>query len=146
MNLIRMLVQYRFDNFMKEYDIKMNDFAYDTPHYIKDKNWKKLKQQLILHNYKYEYDTDAYNKIFCYVAIKNIIWKNIINHEIKKRHNYNTLFLYNNYQVENTLYLGNMNYSYLLNTYMPYTFNTALNDNSNKLQSLVVNYIMLLII
>ena len=143
MNLIRILVEYRLDNFIKEYDIEIDDFYYPSRDFINNKKWVILKQKMISHNHKYINNVN--DELFCYVTIKNIIWKNIINHEIRQTSVYKVIFnsfLYNYYHYESMTMFGiSINRNLLLNKSSK-IIDTKLEDNLNKLQTLVINHIM----
>ena len=77
-NPIKLLVKYRLDNFIKKFDIKIEFFNFRITVSERKVSWLELKQKLILHKYV---TTDS-NFRSCLVAIKNIIWKNIISYEL----------------------------------------------------------------
>ena len=76
-NPIKLLVKYRLDNFIKKFNIKIEFFNFRTTISERKASWLELKQKLILHKYV---TTDS-NFIFCFVAIQNVLWKNIIQYK-----------------------------------------------------------------
>ena len=77
---IRLLIEYRVNSLIKEFDIKIELFTIWRS--VCDRNivWEQLKQKLILHKFV----TDDNDYLSCLAAIKNIIWKNIISYEARE--------------------------------------------------------------
>ena len=76
-NPINLLICYRLEKIINEFDIKMENFSFGTSLNDIKTNWLQLKQKLILHKYV----TNDSDFVSCRVAILNIIWKNIIIHK-----------------------------------------------------------------
>ena len=146
MSLIEKLIEIRFYNFIREFDIIITDF--DTYSQInKRKNsWDILKQKLI----KSGYATNEYDIIDCYLLIINMLLKNIITNEIIDDHDkWHTFMPYNGYStitlalpsftpyLSYKAVLGKSNIKY--NPYYPEHW-----ENCTILQTKIINYIMLL--
>ena len=136
MNPIQVLVKWRLDNLKKELD------------FITDKRgqWKKIQTNLVF--FKYILNNKSDDKWYYYAVIKNIIWKNIINYEIKyyTYHHIkclNTHMLYNNYRKTE----ADINYNVLsLDNELLLNLNDKLmlQDNLNIMQLRIINYITLI--
>lgn len=140
MSLIERLVEIRLDNFIKEYDIDISCFG-ETSMYINRKvSWDLLKQKLIKHNVI----IDDCNEFDCYLVIENIIWKNIMVFNMVDN-NCCTYMHHNNFQNKRLIYRNEnpyLSYNILLNkNWIHYA---KLKDNCSKLETKIINYMMLL--
>ena len=139
MSLIEKLVAKRLDNFIKEYDIDINCFGINILNNRKV-SWQQLKQKFIKDNLV----ADCCDACDCYLIIKNNIWKNIITYNIINnewhiyRHHNNT----HDTSPVFRQYCPYLSYDTLLNKIS----NTSVqsNDNCTKLETKIINYIMLL--
>ena len=143
MALIEKLVERRLDNFIKEFDIDMNCFSVTSTNNTIKINWHKLTQKLI----EYGHVTNHSHTFNCYYVIKNIVWKNILFYDITNEKIHLNMY-HNNYQIITPIFRYHMHtYPFLsrediLNRNRD--FYSMLIDNCTKLQTKIINYIMLL--
>ena len=139
MSLIEKLVRLRIDSFQKEFDIDINDFA--VTNNIRKMCWRSLKPKLLTH----KYITSEYDLYDCFLAIINIIWRNIMTYKIIDQSR--CLYMYHN-NFRDTVLLSEINTDVphlcsmvLFNRYTNYP---AQWNNCYVLQTKIINYIMLL--
>ena len=152
MNYIEILVKWRFDNLEKELNINFNSLLYiDKIH--ERAQQKKIQKNLLLLKYItskrtkdqwYYYSED----VWYYVVIKNIIWKNIINYEIKYDAYFNNTYLhshmlYNNFTIKESIITNSMflHYKLLLNHIGQSTMSQ---NNLDIMQSKIITYLILI--
>ena len=139
-NTINLLVVWRFENFIKKFDIKIKNFSRQVSLRDRKVAWLQLKQKLILHKYV-TVDSDI---LCCYMAIKNIIWKNIINYKATYGVYY-THMIHSGYKCDTPLYGTPCLYvEALLNASNINSNNINSNNNLDILQQKIINYLLLL--
>ena len=140
MALIEKLVKIRIDTFLKEFDIDISDLALTDN--IRKINWETLKRKFI----KYNLVTNNHNAYDCYLVINNIIWKNIMTWLILDNKLYIHMY-HNSCQIIKLIcynYYPYLSYDMLLKkNWCDYDIG-VLKDNCSKLQTKIINYIMLL--
>ena len=136
MNPIELLLEWRTDKVLRDFDISVKKFGSMTLHKEREENWIILKKKLISRGYIINNDYTAIN---CYIIIKNIIWKNIIKYKIMTNQCYGYM-LYNNHQYA-LICNGHPNISrwILLNTYIIESRN-----NIHILQDIIIKFLILL--
>ena len=126
MNPIYLLVEYRLNNFMIDFDFKeRNGFTYIS-------RCKEMKQKLI----SYGYITDNLN--YCFAAIKHMIWKNIINYEIVEN-KMRVHMYYNNYISEYPIKIYYIYHDSLLNI----NDDGRSLDNMDIMHDIIINFFLL---
>ena len=138
MNPIQLLLEWRTDNIIRDFDINMENFSPTISNTEREKNWKMLKQKLISRGYII---IDKYAPHICYLIIKNIIWKNIIYYEIAQD-NYCLCSLYNNCQYR--LFYNNSHSAYFTREGLFRGDDTKFLDNINILEDIITKYLILL--
>ena len=135
------MLEIRFDNFIKEFDIDINRFSVYSTDNIRKMAWVLLKQKLLI----CKYITVEYNTLECIVAIKNIIWKNIMNHEIidQSWHVYMYHNKFQHIQLQTLAPTSDFYLSYYILLNRHWHYNPRINDNCCKLQTKIINYIIL---
>ena len=147
-DILGLLIDWRIIKFIREFDINIWDIDSFTDT-KRERQWKILKQKLILHNYVTVKDDFRH----CYVVINNIIWKNIINHKIKYNtdsahyHLYSHM-LYNNYHQTRRLvpkipYFSKHNIPYF-SKHNILNDTTMTRDNFVKMRDFIVIYLILI--
>ena len=134
------MVELRIDTFIKEFDIQISNVDFSLGRNTKKINWETLKQKFIKCNLVINNCT----LLDCYLVIKNIVWKNIINYDVTD--NKFTIYMYhNNFQDIRILAQNKSIYpfSILPNNFSYYYSETK--DNCIKVQSKIINYISYLI-
>ena len=141
--MIKKLVELRIDTFIKEFDIDINSFDLYSMYNTRKVKWEQIKQKFIkcnfLTNKCYAYD--------CYLVINNIIWKNIMGHDIIDNKMYIRMY-HNNFQSMPFVcyifheYYPILSYDRLL--YKKVYRYPELKDNCFVLETKIINYIMLL--
>ena len=135
-NPIRLLVEWRFDNFVKEFN--MSGFMASSENFFID-NGDALKQKLTVFGYTIDINEDSTVINSCYCFIKNIIWKNIINYEnildmihVTMIHiNYKDKYITKKYRINKNILLNQSRH-----------FST---DNYiSKMHNIIINYILLI--
>ena len=76
-NPLEKLLEWRLAIIIERFGININNFAYDVPYKIRKNKWQILNQKLASCGYFTSQESNT-----CYYAIKNIVWKNIINYEL----------------------------------------------------------------
>ena len=79
-NPLEKLLKWRLDNIIEQFDIEMDNFNWGVSYKVRKNAWKILNQKLVLSGYITLQDSELHG---CYYVIKNIIWKNIINYELR---------------------------------------------------------------
>ena len=139
MSLIEKLVKIRFVNFILKFDITITDFqSYDIN--MRKNNWDILKQKLIKCGYVAE-EVDAFD---CYLVIKNIIWKNIMTHEIidDQWHIYMYHNGFSDINPINQCLSPYLSYETVFGAYSSYIREQK--NNCDILQTKIINYMMVL--
>lgn len=137
MALIKKLVKLRLESLIREFDINMENFNIGSAK--TEQNWLALEEKIIPSNYV-TIEKNSGRK--CILIIHNIIWKNIIKYELIEN-KWHTHMLHSNYRsfgYIRTKFLS-MNYDYLLKINSD---KDTYNYNNNKLQNLIINYLMLI--
>ena len=127
MNPIEILVKWRIDNLERELNIDINKIGGFID---KISEWKKIGTNLVF--FKYITSNKSEDIWYYYAVMKNIIWKNIINYEIKYYTQYQikclySHMLYNNYK--KTMRIPNDIF------YLPYESLLNKNDDLSLLQN-----------
>ena len=133
MSLIEKLVEIRLVNFIKEHDIDVNCYGRKI-------SWNLLKQKFI----KDKLVTMIDDEFDCYLVINNIIWKNIMVSNIVDN-NWRSHMHHNNFQ--NVILMCRstwpyLSYNILLNKH--WLHYPMLKDNCTKLETKIINYMMLI--
>lgn len=132
MSLIEKLVEWRLDNFMNEMGIVLVKNKYT----LTKINIQEIRTKLILSGYM-KNASDSY-----YCAIKNIIWKNILNCNIVSYsgcfHDVDVHMLYNNYHEK---YL-NIDFNPIVRSQLLGISKTS-KDNMDQLEKTIIHYLML---
>ena len=157
MALIEKLVEMRIDTFLKEFDIDISDFS--VTNIIRKINWETLKRKFIKYNLvtlslegqagvkaEFSAPADNHNAYDCYLVINNIIWKNIMTWLILDNKLYIHMY-HNSCQIVRLIcysYYPYLSYDMLLKkNWCDYDIG-VLKGNCSKLQTKIINYIMLL--
>ena len=137
-NPIRLLVEWRFDNFVKEFN--MSGFMASPEIFFID-NGYALKQKLTVFGYTIDINEDSTGINSCYCFIKNIIWKNIINYEniLDMIH---VTMIHTNYKVKYITKKYRLNKDILLNQSRHCAYST--DNNISKMHNIIINYILLI--
>ena len=142
MSLIEKLVEIRLRIFMKEFDININSFGFYSLDSTRKILWEKLKQKFI----KYNLVTNNHNAFDCYLVINNIIWKNIMAHQIIDNKIY--IYMYHNFQNVSEIYHNKYEYNpvllYDILLYKKFYEYPEQKNNCIILQTKIINYFMLL--
>ena len=139
MALIEKLTKLRFDNFLKEFNIDIDDFNHNNTRV----KWEQLKRKFIGSGYI----SECCNFIDCFFVIKNIVWKNLITYSFvdKKLH---IIMHFNDYKyissINNNLCDYNVGLSYDIFRCDRWYESYELKDNCIALQKKIINYIILL--
>ena len=136
MSLISTLVEYRYDNFLREFNI--DETKFNNSDTIRIENWSKLKQKITTHNY--DISEQISDGLFCYLFIKKLVWKNIINYNLE-HYKWEVSMLYNNNRTFS--YFGT-NCPYLDRSILLNKDRRNVIDNNNKMQNLIINYLILI--
>ena len=135
-NPINLLVTHRLNIFIKEFDIELDFFNIYRTSSERKASWLDLKQKLILHKYV-TIDSDF---ISCFVAIQNVVWKNIIQYKA----------IHSSYYYHHMIHSGHEDLTPILSVpcfYIATLLNKNLkasNNNLNILQQKIINYLLLL--
>ena len=140
MTLIEKLVKLRLDNFIREFNL---DISWSNFNYLNNTRkifWDRTKQKFIEHNLVNNH-CDPYE---CYLVIENNIWKGIMaNYIIDDK--WHVHMYHNNFRDITELcydYYPYISYHILLQKKL--YKNPMLIDNCTKLQSKIIDYIMLI--
>ena len=137
MNPIKLLLEWRINNFIRDFDINMEKFSFMSSRKERKENWIILKQKLFSRGYIMN---DTYPTINCYMIIKNIIWKNIIKYEnVKDNHYANALWNKTQHSLLcNTGSFLSITRAILLDSHI-----TKSGDNINILQEIIIKFLIL---